>query len=599
NKVLSNSDFFTGAFPAEFGNSISSVFDLKLRNGNNEKHEFTAQLGLFGTELTGEGPISKEKRSSYLFNYRYSTLVMFGFLGINLGTTATPYYQDAALKLNFPTKNGGNLSFFGLGGASKIDILSSTQDTSQVDIYADADRDEYFRSQMGVIGMKYVKSINTNTFAKFVVATSGESQINHNDLLYRSTDSTGRLIIGSDGRYVLDSLINKLDYDINIHKTTATFSINKKYGKKHVLKYGATANYYRFNMVDSIFNNGTTNDWTHRWDYKGDAVMLQSFIQWKYRMSKNLVLNTGIHSSYFALNNSLSPIEPRIGLRYSMKNNQSLNFAVGLHSQLQPMYTYFYQLPNEDGNYVKHNKGMDFTKSMHYIVGYNNQLAKNLRVKVEAYYQQLFNVPVTAESSSFSLVNQGSSFNRFFPEKLTNSGTGQNYGMELTLEKFFNKKFFFMTTASLYESLYKGSDGVIRNTDFNGNYAVNFLAGKEFKLGEKKSLSIGLKITAAGNKRIGPVDSLATVTQGGVVFEDATRNSQQLPDYFRADLKINYKANRKNVSHEIGLDFVNLTGHQNVLKLTYAPDPNNPTVNGIRHEYQLGFLPIFYYKLDF
>ena len=598
NKVLANSDFFTGAFPAEFGNSIAGAFDMRMRNGNNEKLEFTGQFGLFGTELTAEGPISKEKRSSFLFNYRYSTLAMFGPLGINLGTTAIPYYQDAAFKLNFPTKSGANFSLFGIGGKSSISIMISEQNPEDVEIYGENDKDQYFKTGMGIIGMNYAKSINSSTFTKLTIATSVEEQNSHHDLVYRNTDSLGAFVVGSDGLYIIDSLIPKLNYNFNTKKISATYFVNKKFGPKHVVKAGVNLDYYLFSMIDSVYNDRTTKDWSVRWDHVGNAALFQPYIQWKFRISQKLVLNTGLHSQYFSLNNSLSEIEPRIGLKWSLKENQSVNFGAGLHSQLQPMYTYFYHI--EKGNeFIQHNKGMDFSKSIHYVLGYDNRLGKNMRLKIESYYQQLYNIPVTIQPSSFSLVNQGSGFARFFPDSLENSGTGENYGIELTIEKFFSKKFFFMATISLFESSYKGSDGIKRDTDFNGNYATNFLAAREFKINDKSSISIGTKITAAGNKRFGPVDTALTVSQGEIIFVDSTRNSMQLKDYFRADLKINYTINKAKVTHEIGLDFVNLLGTENILKLTYAPDPNDPTANSIREEYQLGFLPIFYYKIDF
>ena len=598
NKVLGTSDFFTGAFPAEFGNSIAGVFDIKMRNGNNEKFEFTGQLGLFGTELTAEGPISRKKRSSFIVNYRYSTLVFFSFLGINLGTTATPYYQDASFKLNFPLKRGGNVSFFGLGGASSIDIIISEQDPENIEIYGDTDRDQQFKTKMGVVGANYSKSLNSSTFVKLTLATSIEVQNSYHKLLYQKTDSTGSFQIGADGLFVIDSLVDKLRYNFQIGKTSANYYINKKFGARHVVKVGFTSDYYRFNMIDSVYNDATY-DWSVRWDHKGDAILLQPYLLWKFRISEKLVLNTGLHGQYFTLNNSFSGIEPRAGFRYELNEKNTINFGLGLHSQLQPMYTYFYHLSLGGDSYVQHNKGMDFTKSMHYVLGHDLRIGRNMRIKTEAYYQQLHNIPVTANPSSFSLVNQGSGFSRFFPDSLENTGTGENYGLEVTVEKFFSKKYFFMLTVSLFESFYEGSDGVKRDTDFNGNFATNFLASREFQWGGNKSFSVGTKITAAGNKRYGPVDSTATVAQGEIVYDDATRNSLQLKPYFRADLKLNYKINQKKVTHEIGIDIVNLLNTKNVLKLTYAPDPNDPTAPAIREEYQLGLLPIFYYKLDF
>ena len=595
NKVMGNSDFFTGAFPAEFGNSIAGVFDIQLRNGNNEQFEFTGQFGLFGTEMTAEGPINKEKRSSFLVNYRYATLTLFSSLGINLGTTATPFYQDASFKLNYPQKKGGNLSFFGIGGTSSIDILISEQKPEEVEIYGNSTSDQFFSTRMGVLGMNYVKPLDESTFMKMTIATTGEKQFSKHNLLFRSKDSLGTLLVGDNGLFLIDSSVAKLGYEFNVNKISTAFFINKKYGASHVLKFGYTADYYRINMLDSNYNDGTTYDWTVRWNYTGNALLFQPYISWKYRISEKLVLNAGVHSQVFTLNGSVSPIEPRAGLRWKMKKGQTINLGIGLHSQLQPMYTYFYH----GNNHIRHNIGMDFTKSFHGVIGYDKRLGSNMRFKAETYYQRVYNIPVTVQPSSFSLVNQGSGFNRFFPDSLENTGTGDNYGIEFTIEKFFSNKYFFMSTVSLYESFYVGSDNVRRKTNFSGTYTFNFLGTREFAIGDNKAFSIGMKVTAAGNKRYGPIDSALTVQNGEIVYIDSLRNTLQLTDYFRADLKINYKINQAKVTHEIGLDIVNLLNTKNVLKLTFAPDPTDPTANPIREEFQLGLLPIFYYKIDF
>lgn len=127
NKILGNSDFFMSAFPAEYGNSTSGVFDLKLRNGNQSVHEFTGQFGFLGTEVMAEGPLNKDKRSSYIVMGRYSTLSIFQSLGITIGTDAVPQYGDGAFKFNFPLQKGGALSVWGIGGKSAIAIKISDQ----------------------------------------------------------------------------------------------------------------------------------------------------------------------------------------------------------------------------------------------------------------------------------------------------------------------------------------------------------------------------------------------------------------------------------------------------------------------------------------
>ncbi|MFN0274587.1 MAG: TonB-dependent receptor, partial [Chitinophagales bacterium] len=215
------------------------------------------------------------------------------------------------------------------------------------------------------------------------------------------------------------------------------------------------------------------------------------------------------------------------------------------------------------------------------------------------YYQYLYDIPVEIQSSAFSLANEGSGFSRFFPDSLQNTGTGKNYGIELTIEKFFNRHFFFLITGSIYDSRYVGSDGIERKTDFNGSYATNMLFGYEFNIKEKNSLQFGGKATYAGGKLATPIDIDATNSAKELVYIDSLSNTIQLKDYFRFDLKVAFRMNTKQVTHEIALDLVNVFGIENILGYTYAPDPTEPAASPVKEEYQLGFLPLFYYKIDF
>ena len=198
-----------------------------------------------------------------------------------------------------------------------------------------------------------------------------------------------------------------------------------------------------------------------------------------------MAFTAGLHNQYYSLSNSVSVLEPRLGWKLNMNKGQSISVGAGMHSQTQPQYTYLYhQNDPVSGEKVYHNIGMDFSRSLHSGIGYEKAFKKSLTLKSEAYYQYLYNVPVTIQPSAFSLINMGSGFSRFFPEPLENTGTGYNYGVELTLQKFFDKSFFFLFSATVYDSKYYGSDGVLRNTSYNGNYIGNLLAGKEFKIGQ-------------------------------------------------------------------------------------------------------------------
>lgn len=587
NKILDNCDFFTGAFPAEYGNSNAGVFDLKMRNGNNEKHEFTGQFGFLGTEISGEGPIDSADGSSYLFAYRYATLKLFEALNIKIGTSAVPQYQDLAFKFNFPGKNEDNFSVFGVGGTSKIDIVLSAQTEETQELYSADNRDQHFGSGMGVMGMSYTKSINDKTYIKTVVAMTGnEAHSKH-------------LLIHRDSNYVLDSLTDKLGYRYIEQRSSLNFFINHKYSNKTSLRTGFLVSYYNFDMLDSN-RNDLTYQYEHRHAYRGGTGLLQPFVQFRLKPSDKFVITSGLHAQYFHVNGS-SSIEPRVGMKWQAGKDHSFSYGLGMHSQMQPTYIYFAHKIDSNGFYVWHNKGLGFTRSVHNVLSYDAAVTKNFRIKSEVYYQYLYEVPVDIYPSSFSLLNQGSGFDRFFPDTLVNKGTGKNYGVELTLEKFFSRDFFFMITASVFDSRYKGSDGIERNTDFNANYAFNGLISKEYKVGKNKNsvLTTGTKITYAGGRRYSPADTAASSLAGELVAIDSLRNTKQFKNYFRWDVKVGFRANRKKVTHEVGLDLVNVLNTKNVLALSYAPNTKDPSASVIREEYQLGFLPLFYYKLDF
>lgn len=591
NKILANSDFLMSAFPAEYGNSTSGVFDLKLRNGNNNRHEFTGQFGLLGTEVMAEGPLSKDGKSSYLVMGRYSTLSLFQEIGIQLGTDAIPVYGDGAFKFNWRLKNGGALSFYGIGGASKIDIMVSDQTEYTEDLYGETDRDQYFRTSMFVTGLNYKKPLNEKTFVNSSVAFSQEIQRSNHDYLIRSLDA--------DNMISVDTSYAMMGYDYRIPKASGFYSINHKINPQHLIKAGVNIDGFLYNMIDSVLPNLLVPDvWEQRWNYEGQAMLVQPFVQWKWRSDK-MAFTAGLHSQYFSQGNALSIIEPRFGWKYSIDESSSFSAGAGMHSQAQPMYTYFFHQTDSEGNKVYNNDDMDFSRSLHSGIGYEKAFKGSLNLKTEAYYQFLYNVPVTVAPSSFSMINMGSGFSRIFPDDLQNTGTGYNYGLEVTLQKFFDKSFFFLLSATIFDSKYTGSDGVLRNTSYNGTYIANFLAGKEFKLSPKQSISLGFKSTFAGGKRYGRVNIAASQQQQELVWLDDDFNELQFTDYYRIDAKINWKFNATSVTHEIGLDLVNILNTQNLLSLTYAPNLANPSAEPIAPQYQLGFLPIFYYKIDF
>lgn len=592
NKVIGKSDFMTGAFPAGYGNALSGVFDLRMRKGNNQKYEHTFQFGLFGTELATEGPIHNGN-GSYLAAYRYATFSIFEYLNVDLGTHAVPAYQDASFKVHYNTPKAGRFNLFGIGGLSNIDIVLSQYNEPQEELYGRKDRDQYFSTALGMLGLNHEFHINKNTFSQLTVAWSGNHIQSVHEQISRNPD------------FSLQSLEHKLAFNMAENKGSISWKLHHKVNKKNHFITGVYIDKYHFNYRDSIFNE-FSQDWETRMDFQGfaNAWLIQPYFQWNHKLNNRLKLTAGLHTQGFTLNQQWV-VEPRAAVSYQLKPNQTLSAGYGLHSRLQPLYLYFYMQPDPNGVLQRHNQNMQFTRSHHMVLSYDVHFSPYFRMKCELYNQFLFNIPIDQNrTSSFSLINMGSGFDRFFPDELTNQGTGYNRGIELTLERSFYKNYFLLITGSWFHSQYQGSDGVWRNTDFNGHFATRVMGGAEYPVNSKKTqiLSLGLGVTWAGGRRYGPVDTSLSLLSADVVFDDELRNTLQFKDFIRTDLRVGYKINAKKVFHEFMIDIINLFDRENILTITYDPEMlivNPSETQPFRMQPQLRRLPVFFYKIHF
>lgn len=573
NNVLSNSDFYTGAFPAEYGNALSGVFDLKMRNGNNEQFEYMGQIGFNGLEFGAEGPINREKGSSFLANYRYSTLGFFDLLGINFGFVGIPQYQDLAFKINLPNTAIGNFSIYGIGGTSSISMLDSYREEGELAINGPG-QDLVNSTTMGTVGISHRYFINSQSYTRFTLATNYQEERTTIDDLDSLRENTNRF------------------YNSNFrqNRISARFTYHNKLTARHTIRTGFTANYFLNNFVDSVRINDETNNFRTIRSFDGNSSLFQVFAQSKYKLAKQITLVSGIYSQYFLLNNS-SSLEPRLALQYRVDQRNSLSLAYGRHAQLQAFGIYFDE-SNEAGS--RSNENLDFTFSNHFVAGYDRSFRQSFRLKLEAYYQYLTNVPVSEDEDEddFSVLNYGADFGNPSVDSLVNEGLGRNYGIELTLEKFFSNHYYFLLTASLFESEYQGSDRIWRNTIFNTNYVINGLFGMEFQIGENNILSIDLKTTVAGGRRFTPIDEAASVAVGEVVFVPNTTFSERFDTYIKPDIKLSFRNNNANYSQIWSISIENFINRNNMFRQFFDG-------RQIRTEYQLGLFPVFQYRIEF
>lgn len=582
NNLLTNSDFFTSAFPAEYGNAISGVFDLKMRSGNNQNREYVGQIGFNGFELGAEGPFVMGKQASYLINYRYSTLGVFDLFGIDMGVgEAIPQYQDVAFKIDLPRTKLGRFSIVGMGGLSYIELYDSESDPDSDDAnYNLGGTDINYGSDMGILGLSHLYFINEKTRIQSNISVLGS----------KSTTVLDSLRFNENGSLLENSNYLFYESDAREIKYSASTQLKRKFNAKNNASIGVYYDLYQVNYIDSVKMN---DGFIQNLDVEGNIQLLRGYMQWQHRFSNNITLNTGLYSQYVPLSDEAT-LEPRIGMKFNIGGSQSISVGYGLHSQMQPRYFYFIQFPADDNNYTQPNKDLGLTKSHQFVISYDKLFTENFRFKTELYYQDLYDIPVSEATPAFSVLNGGDSFGGLLVDSLVNDGTGTNYGVEFTLEKFFSNNYFALATVSVFESKYTGFDGVERNTAYNGNFVANVLGGYELAIGNKSSLSISVRAVYAGGKRFIPIDLDESVVTNTTEYYWDQAYEDKHENYFRTDLRLSYKLNFKNISQEWAIDFQNLTNNKNIYSQNY-----NSRTKSISYDYQSGFYPMFLYRINF
>jgi len=573
--VITNSDFMTGAFPAEYGNALSGVFDIQLRQGNPDRHEFAFQTGVVGVEAVVEGPMTGNKNGSYLLNYRFASFRLLEKAGISVSDNdIVPSFHDLVFNVTFPSNKAGRFSLFGFGGYSTVGNIAET-DSAEWDSFADRYEDLEIH-KTGVLGLKHVKLLPVqNTYLKTILMQSYEFN-------------------AYDIAFIEDNLQFSNDYNEQFIYTSTRLStlLHHKINSRNRIRAGMIGSFLGYNAW-MVFNKGIPDEEYIYVDSKGYTGMLQGYAQWQAQATGNLEVNLGFHVLNFLLNSELS-FEPRFGVKWKFANNQTFTTGIGVHSRHEPISFYMAELKKDDGSVVQPNRNLGLTKAWHNVIGYDIFIRPDLHIKTEAYYQHLFNVPIDNEPGSRESILNYKVGITHVPQ--SNEGTGTNYGLEFTMEKFFTRSYYFMVTGSLFESKYKPADGHTYNTLYNGNYIINLLGGKEISVGKNHQNLIGFntRILLKGGNRTTPILLEESINSGTTVKDLDQWMEGKVPDYFRWDAGTYFRNNRPAFSWIISLDIQNITNRQNIYNTYYNPGDQN-----IQYIYLLGIIPILNFRIEF
>jgi hypothetical protein len=571
-QLLGNSDFMTGAFASEYGNAVAGVFDLKLRKGNNQKREHTFQAGVLGIDVASEGPIKKGYDGSYLINYRYSSLSMLSLIGVNIGDGVTKF-QDLSFNVSLPTKKFGTFGVFGFGGLSS-QVTTGVEDST---VWKEESFKRYnsnFTANTGTVGFNNLKLIGNKTYVKTTLLASGTKNSYEEDK-YTNTYESYR-------EYEQSFIQNRIALSSTLtHKLNAKNSLRAGFilsGLHYDLSKRAHID--SLNRVETYLNNS------------GNTSTVQTYAQWQHKINNKLTTNVGAHFLLLNLNNTYS-FEPRASIKYDISVKENISLGYGLHGQIQPLGSYFSQ-STATGNLLI-NKNLEMTKAHHFVLAHDISLNEHTHFKTEAYFQYLFNVPISRNpNNTFSMLNEVEGFET---DPLVNKGLGKNYGLEFTLEQFMHRNFYYLLSVSLYQSKYRAANNQWYDTRFNANYATTFTAGKEWQLSPKhKSKIIGLntKLIYVGGMRYTPLDANASLAKQEAVYQEMNPYTVKNPDYFRVDIRVSLKRNYAKTTTTLSLDLQNATNRLNAGGQYYDEGSNS-----IKYWTQTGMIPILAYRIEF
>ena len=560
--VLANSDFLTGAMPAEFGNALSGAFDMKMRVGNNTKYEHAIQVGTLGVDFASEGPLGKNTKASYLVNYRYSFLEIAKKLhAINM-ENETLDYQDLSFKLNMPTKKAGTFAIWFTGLIDNYE--NKVPDVSEWETLWDMN-DSWSRQRNCAVGLNHSYRFRSGGSLHSSVAFTGS----YRKLGVNDYDAKMNMMPEMDGR---NSQWNVIISTQHQHKFSSRYTMQNGFEHQH-LDFCTWMDYIHetggplYRVYDSEGNTGLTRLYTNH----------------KVALSSRLSTVAGVNVMWFNLNNQWL-VEPRISFQYKTSPSSTFSVAYAMNSRKETTDTYFVLI---DGKYPNNDLGL--TRSHHISASFAQRLGENAMLKIEPYWQWLFDVPVE-QGTSYSILNH----RKFFQDRaLVNEGAGRNYGIDFTLERYLKDGLYGMITATLFKSEYRDAQGQWHHSRHDRRYITNILGGKEWMVGKAKKNVFGIngRLTMMGGDRYTPIPE-------GITFEEVMkRPDKSIPEDEGMEpftkqkgmnvgyaFSVKYTINKRHTSHHFILEYLqmktfqgqtfDLKTHEIVDKFTSLTFPN-------------------------
>lgn len=540
--LLQKVDFLTGGFPVRYGDKMSSVFDMSLREGNKEVFNTDANLNIAGFGVMLDGPLIEN--SNMVFSLRRG---FFDLITATLDRPAAPSYYDAVGKVTYDLNNKNRISLVGFYYLDLIEKTGSTkQENATWNRYDYLTRDDYGAA----IGVNWRSLISEKAFS---LVTASYTSNGWNTLQGTEADPT---IMGEDIREDEFSLKSEINYQLSSN-------INLKLGGQFKVINSRNESW----SPEDTLRNGTIIP-ASAILYLPDATTKGAlFLQSSFKIFDPLIITTGLRYDYFALTEE-NNFSPRISLSYNLTDQTTFNLAWGKYYQSPASY----QIAPDERNLL-----LNSSYATHYIAGIEQRLGYDTKASIEVYHKELSNLIVAPDSSNL----------------LINTGSGYAQGIEFSLQKKFTDGF--VGSASYSYSISKRRDyesTSLYDFEYERPHIINLIFGLEIGAGWQ----IGTKFQYASGNPYTPVIGVSE-RNNTFYLVDGEKNSARYPDYHKLDLRIDKQFVFENWSFSVYLDLWNVYNRDNVISYSFKAESDGTITTTPRYDF--GITPILGFTAKF
>jgi hypothetical protein len=539
-------EFYSGAFPANRGNTLSSVFEFQQKEGNPERLIAGIAVGSSDLALNLDGPLGK--KADIIFSVRRSYLQ---FLFAALRLPFLPTYNDGQFRVGVKINQKNRLTFIGLGAIDQFRLNTKVNDG--VTDSATLARNRYILGNLPsqeqwnyTVGANY-RHFSAHGFQTVVVS---RSHLNNRSEKYSNNDESDPANLVLD--YRSEEIENKVRFEHDWFK--GSLRVNAGAGYEYVTYLNRT-----FNRVYNPGGVVTINYNTDIGIQKGSVFGQVSGKVLKDRMGWSVGLRTDFNDYSSKMVNPLKQLSPRASLSFQLLKNVALSANVGRYYQL-PAYTILgYRANNEQ--LVNRAAGVEFIRCDHVVSGLQWTPTVLTKISVEGFYKLYSGYPFSV-ADSISLANLGGEFGVIGNEEVSSTSQGRAYGVELLAQQKLIKGWYGILAYTLVRSEFKDKNGEYVSSSWDFRHVVSLTGGKKFK----KNWDVGVRWLLSGGAPYTPFDvatssliSVWEITRAGL--PDYNRlNEERLKAYHQLDIRVDKKWFLKKWSLNVYLDIQNIYG---------------------------------------